>query len=389
MKKHKAILGLVICMVILGAGCQPAQKPVAKKPKIVYYPPSPDIPRLQFLKSISSTKDLDQQEETVSGWEAFIVGAEEEKIDAISKPYGIAFDEGKLYVGDVNSKVVRVVDFKNNTFGYLTRDRRLANPVNIHVNNGFKYVADNMAARIFVFGQDDQLKKVLGKDLGIKPIDLAVRDNKCYVADMASNQVVVIDIYTDKELLRMGTVGDGPGGIALIAGLALDADENVYVTDKALARVTKFDKEGVFQMTFGEMGDSIYDFARPKGIALDRAGRMWIVDAAPQVTKIYNPEGQLMMYFGYPGAYPGCMNLPVTVLIDYDHVDLFRDYFAEGAQIEYLVLVANQYGPKINVYGFGKFPNEEKRRKDQSQLDFELQPPAESQSESPSVEDLQ
>ncbi len=152
MKMYKRTICLIICVVILGAGCQPPQKPVAKKSKTIYYPPSPDIPRIQFLKSISSSRDLDPQEETVGGWEAFIVGTEEKKIDAISKPYGVALDDGKLYVADVNSKVVRMIDLRENTFGYLTRDRRLANPLNIRVDRGFKYVADNKADAVFVFG---------------------------------------------------------------------------------------------------------------------------------------------------------------------------------------------------------------------------------------------
>jgi hypothetical protein len=44
-------------------------------------------------------------------------------------------------------------------------------------------------------------------------------------------------------------------------------------------------------------------------------------------------------------------------VIDYDNVDLFRKYAVEGAQLEFLVLVTNQYGPhKVSVYGFGTFP---------------------------------
>ena len=44
--------------------------------------------------------------------------------------------------------------------------------------------------------------------------------------------------------------------------------------------------------------------------------------------------------------------------IDYDHVDFFRHYAADGFELEYLVLVSNQFGPhKINVYGFGKMEN--------------------------------
>jgi len=51
------------------------------------------------------------------------------------------------------------------------------------------------------------------------------------------------------------------------------------------------------------------------------------------------------------------MNLPATIVVDYDNVEFFQEYAAQGASIEFLVLVSNQHGPhKISVYGFGTFP---------------------------------
>lgn len=156
----------------------------------------------------------------------------------------------------------------------------------------------------------------------------------------------------------MGQAGDGLGQFVLIGDLALDGDENVYVTDKLLGRITVFNRDGVFQRTFGRAGDSIHNFVRPKGIDVDREGRLWIVDAAPEVTKIYDPEGQLLMFFGFPGDKPGNMNLPASVALDYRHVDLFAEYTVPGAEIDFLVFVTNQYGRKVNVYGFGRFPQQ-------------------------------
>jgi hypothetical protein len=55
------------------------------------------------------------------------------------------------------------------------------------------------------------------------------------------------------------------------------------------------------------------------------------------------------------------MNLPAKIILDYDNVELFQQYAVEGADIEFLVLVSNQYGlNKISVYGFGRFPVQEK-----------------------------
>ena len=51
------------------------------------------------------------------------------------------------------------------------------------------------------------------------------------------------------------------------------------------------------------------------------------------------------------------MYIPADILIDYDHVDLFKDYAVDGAELEFLIFVTNQFGPhKVSVYGYGKFP---------------------------------
>jgi hypothetical protein len=75
------------------------------------------------------------------------------------------------------------------------------------------------------------------------------------------------------------------------------------------------------------------------------------------VAKIYDEQARLLLFFGLGGNNPGMMNLPATIVVDYDNVEYFEQYAVEGARIEFLVLVSNQYGPnKISVYGFGRFP---------------------------------
>ena len=141
------------------------------------------------------------------------MGAEEEVEDGIAKPYGVAISEGKLYICDVQKKAVEILDFKKRTFGYLSRERRMTNPVNICIANGIKYVADPTAGQVFVFGKDNELKTVLGGDLGLQPIDVEVGGRRCYVTDMKSNQIVVFDIVTGEVVLRMGKQGDALGAV--------------------------------------------------------------------------------------------------------------------------------------------------------------------------------
>ncbi len=61
------------------------------------------------------------------------------------------------------------------------------------------------------------------------------------------------------------------------------------------------------------------------------------------------------------------MNLPAKIVLDDDNVGLFQPYAVEGANIEFLVLVSNQYGPnKISVYGFGTFPVQQRTQEEAS-----------------------
>jgi len=391
MKVTKLLLGLglataqmlAICWVF--SGCQQFQTRQAQSQassKTRFYPGPPDKPRLQFLTSISTESDLGIRRR-YSGLERLIAGTEDPtNTELVGKPYGLALYEDKLYICDVQRKLVEVVDLKEKAFKYLSKEQRMVNPVNICIEKGRKYVADPVGGAVFVFGRDDALEAILGGDLKLKPIDVAVRANRCYLTDMNANQVVVLDVATGKEIRRIGKPGDGDGQFGLIGDIALDAQENIYVTDKALARVAKFDPNGTFRSTFGKVGDSIHDFARPKGIEVDREGRIWVVDAASEVVKTYNAEGQLLMFFGFPGSEPGSTNLPASVVIDYDNVELFREHFTEGAQIEFLVLVSNQYGTKINIYGFGSFPQQEEAMQETAtklRLDLESEPDSESQ----------
>jgi DNA-binding beta-propeller fold protein YncE len=363
---RKMVILTAICAFCLLSGCK-SSNIRQQEAKPVFFPAPPEIPRLQFLKSFSSSEDLGPVK--TSAFEKFIVG-EPEKAEGIIIPYGVAIYQGKLYVCDVGKRMVEVLDLKNRTFGYLTKDRRLMNPVNIFIDDdGTKYVTDPTAGLVFVFDQNNEITAMLGKELKINPIDVVVRGSLCYVTDFTSNLVIVLDKITGREITRLGRknpvkkeeeplTGLADGEFSLISNLALDREGNIYVTDKTGARITEFDRSGMFTRTIGNLGDNIDEFIRPKGIAIDNQDRIWVVDAGSEVAKIYNQQAQLLLFFGLPGNEPGMMNLPVKIVLDYNNIEYFKQYAATGANLEFLVIVTNQYGlNKVSVYGFGSFPS--------------------------------
>ena len=74
--KASTTSGLILIVMLLGlsvlAGCKPAQAPVVRE--TIFYPPAPDLPRIQFLVSFSDPQIWEGRKK--SSFSDFIVGAE-------------------------------------------------------------------------------------------------------------------------------------------------------------------------------------------------------------------------------------------------------------------------------------------------------------------------
>jgi hypothetical protein len=254
---------------------------------------------------------------------------------------------------------------RKRSFGYLTEDRRLANPVNIFIEpNGTKYIADPTAGAVFVFDSANALQGILGKDLRISPIDVAVRGDHCYVTDFASNQIVVMDKTTGKEIRRLGEAGDGDKQFKLISDLTFGPEGDLFATDKLKAKIFHFDPSGEFKRTIGQRGDNIDELVRPKGIAVDREDRIWVICAgvsigasvwSTEVAKIYDQTGRLLLLFGRPGHEPGNMNMPAKSHPGLPITWLFRRTPSRGQNRVPGVRVKPVRPEQSRVYGFGDF----------------------------------
>lgn len=359
--RRMAVFGVVGLIVLGQSGCQP-QAVEEESFGPVFYPAPPNRPRMQFLRSYSGAEDFSS---SGPGFlEVFVLGEEEGGPETISKPYGAAIHDGKIYVCDVGRNQIHVMDVRNNTYDYFRLGRPLRNPANIFIEpNGTKYVVDATGGAIYVYNKSDKLTAILGSELGMSPRDVVVRGNEIFVTDDEGDQVLVLDKSSGKLLRKMGQkVTDmanwSPSEFSFISDLDVDKEGNVYVSDKLKSTVTKFDKSGEFASMYGGLGNQPGHLVRPKGVAIDRENRVWVADAGPATAvKVYRNDGRLLMYFGTLGKNPGQMYMPAGVVIDYDNVDLFRKYAVEGAELEFLILVTNQFGPrKVNVYGFGIFP---------------------------------
>ena len=365
-KKGVAVFAIAfpIWAALILTGCRPAAGP---KASLVFFPAPPDEPRLQFLTSFSSPADLGKAQN--HSWENFILGAPNES-SAIGKPYGAALHKGKIYVCDLEAKKIEVLDLVSGSFADFSQNKYLKNPISIAIDaEGRKFITDSGADVVYVFDEADGPLTILGKGLDWRPLDIAVEGDRCYITDSKNQEIAVMNWKTGQVEQHIGKGRQsadselGPSDFITATGITLDREGNNYLTDMFSGKVLVFNRRGEFVRTISRRGDQAGELMRPKGIAVDLAGRCWVVDAGPaEAVKIYNEKGEFLMYLGTSGNEAGKMNLPAKIALDYDHLQLFRKYAAPGAELEFLVLVTNQYGPhKVSVYGFGKFPGQADR----------------------------
>jgi len=309
------------------------------------------LPRIQFLKSYSG--EIDLEAENKSQFAEFVLGSETEPKPTLNKPYGVALRDNKLYAVDTRGNGYVVFDLILKQFRLVGGMQK---PINITIDEeGNKYVTDTMLNEIAVFdANDERIMTFHGVD-EYKPSDVAVLGNKIFVADLLNNKIQVLDKATGQKIYTIADAGSGKGKLYHPTNLAIAADDTILVSDTSNFRVAEFTQDGRYIGQLGEIGTSLGKFARPKGIAVDREGRIYVVDAAFESIQLFNSDGQLLMFFGSSGVGPGQLDLPTDIYIDYTSVAYFQQYAEPGFKLEYIIVVANQFGPnKINVYGFGK-----------------------------------
>lgn len=81
-----------------------------------------------------------------------------------------------------------------------------------------------------------------------------------------------------------------------IAGLAVDADDRVYVFDRGPHPLMVFDRDGTFLRSWGEG-----QFNRPHAVHVAGDGMVWLTDDSLHVVRCYTPDGGLVVSLGEAG----------------------------------------------------------------------------------------
>ena len=145
------------------------------------------------------------------------------------------------------------------------------------------------------------------KDVAWNRTQVGARVGKFTIGPVPGDEEFVADISHP---------GDGPGQLIWPAGMALDSQENVYVTDEWLNRVSIFDTDGNFLRDWGVAGSGDGEFNRPSGIAIDQQDILYIVDSRNHRVQTYTPDGECLSTWGRFGSDPAQFNAPWGITLD-------------------------------------------------------------------------
>ncbi len=353
--KLKIISLLLLLAITILSGC--VTTPESKKESdAVFYPPPPAPPRLQFLRSFTTSQDITG---ALSGFDSFLTGNESQGYHLV-KPYGVGLRNGKLYVCDSQASV-EIFDLKNKKFYRMEGAKglgKVVEPLNIaYDDQDNKFVSDPVRGEVLMFDAGDFYIKSFGLPGRWKPVDSAPCEGLLYVVDSLGREIKVFDIKTAEKIKSFGQGGgkQANDNLGLPTGIAIGSDKLLYISDSGRFQVVVYDRDGHQRRAIGRPGANLGHFARPRGIAIDRQNRVYIVDAAFENVQVFRDDGQLLFFFGGSGDRPGNLFLPADVAVDYDNIEYFRQYADPNFDIEHLVIVSSQFGKRlINVYGFGR-----------------------------------
>lgn len=242
-------------------------------------------------------------------------------------PFGIDIDSsGALYVADTYNYRIRKISTSNSintlagsSWGYLDNSGSAAQFKELHSievdGSGVLYIADAYNFRVRKVTPAGAVTTFAGSSQGNTdgtgtgaqftfPYDIAVDSSgTAYVTDKSSNRIRKISPTGTVTTLAGGaTEGylDATGSAAQFsdpAGIALDANGNLYVADCNNHRIRKVSQAGVVTTFAGSTQGyadgtgSAAQFSSPCDVEVDANGNVFVVDVGNQRIRVISPTG--------------------------------------------------------------------------------------------------
>ena len=146
----------------------------------------------------------------------------------------------------------------------------------------------------------------------VRPYSVAVDSHgRVIVTDPGIPGVHVFDFVRKKYKL---IEREGKEAFRAPQCVAVDDDDNFYVSDSEAGKIFVFDAESKFRRTIGSIKGGEGYFKRPTGIAIDsKEGRIFVSDTLRHKIFVLDRDGNILKTIGQNGAGDGEFNFPTEL----------------------------------------------------------------------------
>jgi hypothetical protein len=271
---------------------------------------------LSFVREFSSSEDVKGISHPILNKALDIVAGPKDPSpppeSMLLQPHAVTTDlNRRIFVTDITGGVVHVFDFANHEYWLLGAGNHLRSPLGIATDrDGNIYVSDSSLQTVFVYDSKGKFLHNLKKPRGDEsyfdaPRGIAIDQvtEHIYVCDTPRHMLIILD----KKGHVISTLGKRGGGSAPAefkypTQVVARAGE-IFVLDVGNSRVQILDQRGQFRREI-----RLANIDSRAGLAVDGEGKIYVTDPEIEHLQVFDHDGHFLYSFGQPGASAGQFN---------------------------------------------------------------------------------
>ena len=189
----------------------------------------------------------------------------------------------------------------------------LVKPWGIALNSKQELVVAERGGKVTVFGKESKKVQTITSKEFLHTMGVAVdKDDNIYVSDTGKSSVFKFS-KEGNLMIVTDTQGDEFGFIKII-------NDKLYVCDRKNHRVQILNTQLEYIDSFGCHGDGDGQFHWPNGIAQDEAGHLYVSDSNNNRVQVFDHKGQFFDSFSEKGTTSKKLNFPIGICVSSDQL---------------------------------------------------------------------
>jgi len=303
--------------VLLLSGCGGVRVADEPLPPDLAWPPGD--PRVRLERIVASR-------DGGSMFRALLGGSREEWL--FERPFGVAWTGDDLLVADPGAR--KIFRIREDGRVEASDSPELGAPVGVAACSSGILATDPESGRVARLSPDLRLVDWVAEGLS-RPTGVACQGDDVYVVETGKHRVLRLGARSERDIVgrRGGEEGqfNFPTSLSVVGG-------SLLVGDTLNFRVQRINIETrTVEAVFGRLGDAPGEMPRLKGVAVDAAGQVWVSDAHTDRVSLYTANGQLLLVLGGRGEAPGRFSFPAGIAADPEGRVAVADSFNRRVQV--------------------------------------------------------